>query len=109
MTACCNYEKSSQSSFLIFAGRTSKQCRDRWNGHLDPTVSKNPFTSKEDELLLKLCIRFQRSWTKVAERMEGRTENMVRSRFIQIEQWLRKPSKLSRISHITIERFPHRT
>ncbi|CAN0159179.1 unnamed protein product, partial [Discosporangium mesarthrocarpum] len=35
-------------------GRTSKQCRERWCHHLDPTVRKGGYTSKEDDLIVCL-------------------------------------------------------
>ena len=30
-------------------GRVGKQCRERWRNHLDPSIRRDPFTSKEDE------------------------------------------------------------
>ena len=33
-------------------GRTTKQCRERWNNHLDPTIRRGNWTPDEDRLLL---------------------------------------------------------
>jgi hypothetical protein len=34
-------------------GRTAKQCRERWQNHLDPTLRAGPFTAEEDRILEK--------------------------------------------------------
>jgi len=61
-------------------GRTSKQCRERWNHYLCPDVIKTPFTTKEDNLLATLYKRYGNHWSKIAKEMPGRTENQVRFR-----------------------------
>ncbi|CAN0519771.1 unnamed protein product, partial [Scytosiphon promiscuus] len=35
----------------LLPGRLGKQCRERWFNHLDPTVKKSEWTSREDEVL----------------------------------------------------------
>lgn len=32
-------------------GRTGKQCRERWHNHLNPCISKVPWTSEEVKLV----------------------------------------------------------
>jgi len=61
-------------------GRSSKQCRERWNHHLSPTVNTDNMTVEEDEKLLSLHVKYGNSWSKIAREMPGRTDNMVRSR-----------------------------
>ena len=39
------------ASFL--EGRNGKRCRERWHNHLDPSISKEPFTAEEDAVLLQ--------------------------------------------------------
>ena len=48
-------------------GRTSKQCRERWNNYLCPEVNKNPFTEEEDRLLQHLYNTFGKSWAKISK------------------------------------------
>lgn len=62
-------------------GRVGKQCRERWRNHLDPGIRRDPFTPKEDELILKLVNDVGTRWSKIAERLPGRTENMVKNRY----------------------------
>jgi len=35
------------------AGRTGKQCRERWHNQLDPTIKKEPWSEHEEEILMK--------------------------------------------------------
>ena len=35
------------------ARRTGKQCRERWFNHLDPSISKEPWTEEEETILFK--------------------------------------------------------
>lgn len=32
----------------LLPGRLGKQCRERWQNHLDPSIVKGPFTGQED-------------------------------------------------------------
>ncbi|XP_020208100.1 chitinase-like protein PB1E7.04c isoform X2 [Cajanus cajan] len=35
-------------------GRIGKQCRERWNNHLDPTIKKDAWTEEEEKYLLSV-------------------------------------------------------
>ena len=39
-------------------GRTPKQCRERWQQNLQPSLSKAPFTPQEDEKIIHLSSIF---------------------------------------------------
>jgi hypothetical protein len=62
-------------------GRTSKQCRERWNNYLDPTLVHTPFTEEEDSVLLHLHKEHGNKWAYIARLIPGRTENAVKLRF----------------------------
>lgn len=47
---------SSVASML--PGRLGKQCRERWFNHLDPSVKKSEWTSREDEVLFNSQVGF---------------------------------------------------
>lgn len=36
---------------LAGKNRTGKQCRERWHNHLDPLISKSPWTREEENLM----------------------------------------------------------
>lgn len=56
----------------IQIGRNGKQCRERWNNHLDPVVKKTPWELWEDELLLDMQSRIGNRWSKISALLPGR-------------------------------------
>jgi hypothetical protein len=35
-------------------GRLGKQCRERWYNHLNPDISKAPWTEEEDKIIIEV-------------------------------------------------------
>lgn len=70
----------SSRSTLNNAGRTSKQCRERWYHHLDPTINKSAYTPKEDKIIIETQARLGNKWSQIAARLPGRTENSIKIR-----------------------------
>lgn len=68
------------------AGRTPKQCRERWMLVLDPTINKDEWTPEEDEQLLVLHQAHGNAWALIAKQLQGRTENSTKSRFKSLER-----------------------
>jgi myb proto-oncogene protein len=74
--------------------RSGKQCRERWHNHLDASIDKKPWTQEEDDLIFDLHKEFGKSWSKIAERIPGRTDNSVKNRFYStLRRNLRKYNK----------------
>jgi hypothetical protein len=67
-------------------GRTSKQCRERWNNYLDPTLVHTAFTEEEDKLLLSLHQEHGNKWAMISRQLSGRTENTVKLRFHALQK-----------------------
>ena len=44
------------------AGRTAKQCREHWIYNLDPSISKEPWTPLEDDLILRVQSQLGNKW-----------------------------------------------
>ena len=47
-------------------GRTAKQCRERWHSQLDPSISREPWSSQEEKVLIQLHHEMGNKWTEIA-------------------------------------------
>jgi hypothetical protein len=62
-------------------GRNPKQCRERWNNFLDPSLNMGPWTPEEDTLLREGWGRYGSSWSTIAKLLQGRTQTKIRDRW----------------------------
>ena len=75
------YGLSDWDSVAAFVGnnRTRAQCSQRWERTLDPSISKDPWTPEEEEILENAVQKFgNKSWTKVAQQLGSRTDVQCR-------------------------------
>ena len=77
-------------------GRVGKQCRERWQNHLDPSVSKAPWGPVEERELMRLHSVIGNKWVEIATHMPGRTDSSCKNQFHKITyqrpSGTRKPS-----------------
>jgi len=52
---------------LQIKGRKGKQCRERWQNQLDPTVKKGPWSEEEDEILIAAQKKHGNKWVDIAK------------------------------------------
>lgn len=64
--------------------RNMKQCRERWEFHLDPTIDRQPFTPMEDEIIVVQQRALGNRWTTIAELLPGRTSCAVKNRWYTV-------------------------
>jgi hypothetical protein len=64
-----------------FRVRTVKQIRERWNNHVDPAISRAPFSHEEDQRIIQLHRTLGNSWSAIAKNLPGRVGEAVKSRF----------------------------
>ena len=71
-------------------GRTIRQCRDRWQDHLDPSISKASWTELEDKTLVDAQAKLlpgrygnlpRGSWSDIAKLLPGRTAKQASNRW----------------------------
>ncbi|CAO3658937.1 unnamed protein product [Rhizopus stolonifer] len=73
-------EKWSKIAICV-PGRTNKNCRKRWFHSLDPSLRKGAWTEEEDQLLREGVSRYPNQWSKIADMLEGRTDDQCAKRW----------------------------
>lgn len=61
--------------------RTGKQVRERWLNHLSPGVTKRPWSTEEDHIIIESHRRLGNCWSRIAKFLNGRSDNSVKNRF----------------------------
>lgn len=64
--------------------RNMKQCRERWEFHLDPSIDRQPFTEMEDEVIIVQQRSLGNRWTIIADLLPGRTSSAVKNRWYTV-------------------------
>lgn len=66
---------------LSLPGRTGRQCRDRFQNYLKPSLTNGPWTRDEDQLLEQKVCELGQHWNKIAKFFIGRSSNNIKNRF----------------------------
>jgi len=79
------------------SGRSSKQCKERWEYKHDTTKRRGPFDEEEDRELMMLANQMQYSWTKIAKKL-NRSPLDVKNRFNMLARRQAKTDERQRIT-----------
>ena len=83
------YGLENWSTVAMFVGndRSRAQCSQRWSRGLNPRISKDTWSSEEDNLLLNLIQQYgDKSWTKIASMIGNRSDVQCRYHYHQINK-----------------------
>lgn len=61
--------------------KSSKQCRERWTLHLDPSLNKGPWVETETQTLFKLHQKYGNQWSRISREFPGRTDTAIKNFF----------------------------
>ena len=64
--------------------RTVRQCKDRWENYLSPSLNKNPWTDEENSLLIKKYRELGSRWKEIATFFTNRTQINVRNQVLRL-------------------------
>ncbi|XP_062182359.1 transcription factor MYB61-like [Phragmites australis] len=81
------------SSIPELAGlqRCGKSCRLRWMNYLRPDLKRGRFSQREEELIVALHRALGNSWSQIAARLPGRSDNEIKNFWnAQLRKKLRK-------------------
>lgn len=62
-------------------GKTARQCRDRYNNYMCPSIVRSPWNAEEDALLRDKITIFGRSWARMVKFFPGRTAVSLKNRW----------------------------
>lgn len=77
-------------------GRTDDQCAKRWRENLDPAISRRPWTTNEDEVLMDQYESLGKHWKEIASFFEGRPPVRCRNRVQSLIRAKRRAAKAER-------------
>ena len=60
--------------------RTGKQCKERWNNHLNPCINRGEWTAEDDLKLLESHKRLGNKWSMIAKELNSRTDSSIKNR-----------------------------
>ena len=79
---------------------SAKECRERWFNKVDPSLDFGPWSSEEDQLLLDLVKKLGKKWAKLKGDLSGRSANMCKIRWHEIQ--LSKSKRMKKRSRSTM-------
>lgn len=78
---------------LKMKDRSIRQCKERWEKYLNPSLSVDPWTPEEDDVIINMFYEFGPKWTLISNMLENRTDIMVRNRWNVINRKVLKTHK----------------
>ena len=81
--------------------RNSRQCKERWENYLDPTINTSPWTQEEDDLLIQKQLEIGSKWVTIAHFFNRRTDAQVKNRWQMLDRKMKKMQKAKTVQSST--------
>ncbi|KAK3043045.1 hypothetical protein RJ639_002613 [Escallonia herrerae] len=94
-------EDEQLTATCIHAGlrRSGKSCRLRWMNYLRPNLKHGLISEEEERIILQLHEQWGNKWSKIAQRLPGRTDNEIKNYW---RSHLRKKAQGKKISAVLL-------
>lgn len=69
-----------------FRNKTTKQCRERWQNYVNPSLRLGEWDESEDLLLVEKYNEIGPKWTNLTQFFTGRSVNNVRNRWLKLNR-----------------------
>jgi hypothetical protein len=87
-------------SLFVGNDRTKAQCSQRWGRGLDPKISKDQWTSEQDQQLLELvALHGEGNWMKISTELGTRCDVQCRYRYKQLQKRDEFPAMMKVAAH----------
>lgn len=63
---------------------SNKCCKERWNTIVDQSLSRHPWSEREEFEMLIAYRKYQNRWSNVSQSLNGRDNNTIKNRFYSI-------------------------
>ena len=73
--------------------RNARQCRERWEKYLSPTIDRGEWTEEEDKLIEMKFLQYGSKWKILAKFFPNRTDVMIRNRWNMLKRKQQKNQK----------------
>lgn len=64
--------------------KTAKQCRERFQNHLNPQLNHVKFNMIENQKLIKIFGDIGNKWKEIASHFPGRVDNTIKNQFFSL-------------------------
>lgn len=77
-------------------GRNARQCRERWNNYVNPSLISAPWSAEEDRFLMEKYQELGPHWRTIASYFASRSTNSIKNRFTILQRRQRKKNRKSK-------------
>jgi len=79
--------------------KSSKQCRSRWQKHIQPSLLKQGWTEREEVELLAAHQTYKNSWSDISKALGSKKNNSIKNRFYTVFRKVKNKVKKSDFSY----------